>query len=146
MTIKETAGKLLLYLYELHRNTPGDMKYLQLSFDNVSGGGVKVHSDNKQLKENLNKINPSDSDIYTAFLFLQDKYFILANTPTKTPQVVDFYIGVRLTDRGVDVIEGIERGQEEKQAFNVTFNIKVDNNMNVESLVKANLSMLGLGL
>ena len=50
-----------------------------------------------------------------------------------------------VTAGGVDIIEGIERGEAERNNFYLTFNIKLADKINVESLVKNELgSILGI--
>ena len=50
--------------------------------------------------------------------------------------------GLRLTAYGVDIIEGIEKSDKEKEAFKINFNIKLAENINIESLIKAELGSL----
>jgi len=49
---------------------------------------------------------------------------------------------LKVTASGVDIIEGIERGAEEKRVFNMTFNFNITNDVTVESLLKAEFGSL----
>lgn len=43
---------------------------------------------------------------------------------------------------GIDIIEGIERGAEARKVFNVTFNFKLAENINIDSLLKNEMESL----
>ncbi len=140
MTIKETAGKVLLYFYQLQRTVPLSMRYRQLGFINKKTGSMGLTSDKKWLTSNLLDINPSTTDIYNAFTFLTDKGLIRSKGRATAEATI--YVGIHLTDAGVDIVEGIERGSDGKQEFTVTFNINVADNVTVDGLVRENLGML----
>lgn len=144
MTIKEIAGKVLLYLYEIQREQPAKLLFIVIEFDELPGGRFSLNCSENKIKTALLKISENPNDIYNAHRYLVDKNFIQSSEQAMAGSGA--YIGCLLTDHGVDIIESIERGNEEKARFNLTFNIKVENNMNVESLIKANLSALGLHL
>ncbi len=134
MTIKETSGKILLYLYQLQRTVPLGMQYRQLGFINKKDGGVGLTSDKKWLTNNLHDINPLSADIFNAFVFLRDKGFIQSRE--RATGEARIHTGIQMTGAGVDVVEGIETGDEGKQIFNVTFNISVASDMDVDGLIK----------
>ena len=140
MTIKETAGKILLYFYQLQRTVPLTMKYRQLGFVDRKNGGLYVTSDKKWLTNNLLDINPVSTDVLNAFTFLIDKGFI--QTLERTTGEAKIYVGIQLSSVGIDVVEGIEGGSDGKQTFTSTFNIQVDSSANIESVIKDNLSTL----
>lgn len=144
MTIKEIAGTVLLYLYEIQREQPAKLRFIVIDFNELSGGQVSLNCSDNSIKTALLKISENPNDIYNAHRYLVNKSFIQSSEQSDAGS--GEYIGCLLTDHGVDIIEGIERGDEEKAHFNFIFNIKVENNMNVESLIKANLSALGLHL
>jgi hypothetical protein len=55
-------------------------------------------------------------------------------------------IGLHLTPRGIDTIEGIEQSPEKKKVVKSLFNINVTSNMNVDSLIKAEVgNIIGIG-
>lgn len=143
MTIKEIAGKILLYYYEIQRENPVKLHQATTFFELKPPGEFKSIGGNDEINTNLLKISDSTPDLYNAFNYLRQQGMLA--TDSNISNQYNFH-GMYVSDRGIDIIEGIERGEEEKRQFNITFNINVENNMNVESLVKANLSMLGLGL
>jgi hypothetical protein len=53
--------------------------------------------------------------------------------------------GFRVTASGVDIIEGVERDVTAKQNFTINFNIKVADNITVESLIKNELGSIFKG-
>jgi hypothetical protein len=140
VTIKETAGKTLLYFYQLQRTVPLTMKYRQLGFVDRKSGGLYVTSDKKWLTNNLLDINPVSTDVFNAFTFLIDKGYIL--TRERSTGEAKIYVGIQLTSSGIDVVEGIEGGSEGKKLFASTFNIPVDGNASIESVISDNLSIL----
>lgn len=140
MTIKETAGKILLYFYQLQRTVPLTMKYRQLGFIDRKSGGLYLTSDKKWLTNNLLDINSVSTDVLNAFTFLIDKGFI--QTRERATAEAKIYVGIQLTSTGIDVVEGIEGGPEGKQEFTSTFNIQVDGNANIESVISDNLRIL----
>ena len=97
-------------------------------------------SDKKWLTNNLLDINPVSTDILNAFTFLIDKGFI--QSLERTTGEATIYVGIQLSATGIDVVEGIEGGPDGKQIFTSTFNIQVDGNANIESVIKDNLSIL----
>ncbi len=140
MTIKETAGKILLYFYQLQRTVPLTMKYRQLGFVDRKSGGLYVTSDKKWLTNNLLDINPVSTDVLNAFTFLIDKGYI--QTRERATAEAKIYVGIQLTSSGIDVVEGIEGGSEGQQEFASTFNISVDGGATIESVIGHNLSTL----
>jgi hypothetical protein len=140
VTIKETAGKILLYFYQLQRTVPLTMKYRQLGFIDRKSGGLYLTSDKKWLTNNLLDINPVSTDVLNAFTFLIDKGFI--QTRERATAEAKIYVGIQLTSTGIDVIEGIEGGPEGKQEFSSTFNIQIENGANIEAVTNDNLGHL----
>lgn len=76
----------------------------------------------------------SAADLYNALMYLSQKGFInlMANRSSAGDSLHDFSV----TSGGIDIIEGIERGQAERNNFYITFNIKLADNINIESLLK----------
>jgi len=140
VTIKETAGKILLYFYQLQRTVPLTMKYRQLGFVDRKSGSLYLTSDKKWLTNNLLDINPVSTDIFNAFTFLIDKGFI--QTLERTTGEAKIYVGIQLSSVGIDIVEGIEGGPDGKQVFASSFNIPVDGGADIESVIKDNLSIL----
>ena len=141
MTIKETAGKVALYLYQLQRTVPSGMRQRQLGFlERKDGGGLALTSDKKWLTKDLLDINPTVADLLNAFMFLRDKRYI--QSEERATSAARIYVGIQLTGLGIDIIEGVERDRDGKKAFTETFNIVVDDNVNIERLVKDHLGAL----
>lgn len=140
MTIKETAGKVLLYFYQLHRTVPASMPYRQLGFMEKKDGRMSVNSDKKWLTGDLLRINSSSSDIYNAFSFLIDKGYIASRE--RATGGTKIFVGIRLTDLGIDMVESIEQGKDGRDDFTRAFNIAVPSGMDVENLIKESLSVL----
>jgi len=140
VTIKETAGKILLYFYQLQRTVPLTMKYRQLGFVDRKTGGLYVTTDKKWLTNNLLDINSNATDVFNAFTFLIDKGFI--QTRERTTGEAKIYVGIQLSSNGIDVVEGIEGGPDGKQAFMSTFNIQVGSSADIEAVIHENLSVL----
>lgn len=140
MTIKETAGKMLLYLYQLQRTVPSSMQYRQLGFIDKADGKVGLTSDKKWLTRDLLDISSQSSDVFNGFTFLVDKGFI--RTQERNTSGARIYVGIHLTAAGIDVVEGVEHGSDGKNMFTTTFNIPVGDSMNVESLIQENVGAL----
>jgi|GEM_PF-1252536 len=138
MTIKETAGKILLYFYQLQRTVPLTMRYRQLGFINKKTGGVSLTSDKKWLTSNLLSINNAPTDILNAFMFLIDKGYVQSRERATADARI--YVGIELTHAGVDMVEGIEH--DAQADFTTTFHIPVSPGANVDSLINENLSQL----
>jgi hypothetical protein len=140
MTIKETAGKVLLYLYQLQRTDPLSMPQRQLAFISKKGTGVAFTSDKKAFAKDLLDLNPNSTDFYNAFIFLVDKGFIV--TQERANAHARVFVGAQVTDKGVDVIEGIEGSAEGRKYFEMSFNIKTDSHSTIDRLVKSQLSAI----
>ena len=140
VTIKETAGKILLYFYQLQRTVPASMTYRQLGFIDKTNGGVSLSTDKKWLTKDLLDINPQPTDVFNAYVYLIDKGYI--NTEGRAASGKRIFVGIRVTGSGIDIVEGIERGKEGQHDFTTVFNITVTGHTKVESLIKENLSNL----
>ena len=140
MTIKETAGKVLLFFYHLQRTAPSSMQYRQVGFLDKPNGGVSITSDKKGFTNDLISLNPQPADIFNAFTFLLDKKFI--KSEQRVAKGTTIFLGVEVTSKGIDVIESVEGGFDGARVFSETFNIKADNGTSVDTLVKNNLSKL----
>jgi hypothetical protein len=140
MTIKETAGKALLYFYQLQRTDPLSMPYRQLAFISKKTGGISFTSDKKAFAKDILDLNPNATDFYNAFIFLVDKGFIV--TQERVNNHAKVYVGAKLTDKGIDVIEGVEGSQEGRKYFEMSFNIKTDSHATVDRLVTTQLSAI----
>jgi hypothetical protein len=140
MTIKETAGKVLLYFYQLQRTDPLSMPYRQLAFISKKGVGVAFTSDKKPFAKDLLDLNPNSTDFFNAFLFLVDKGFIV--TEERANAHARVFLGAQVTDKGIDVIEGVEGSDRSREHFEDSFNIKVTKGTTIDSLVRSQLSAI----
>ena len=139
MTIKETAGKVLLYFYQMQRTAPLAMPNRQVGFIEKKDGGLGFTSDKKWLAKDLLSLNPKATDVYNALLFLLNKNYIQARERVSTKARI--YVGIELTGGGIDITEGIERGRDGHRDFEAAFNIK-SNSSRVEDLIKEALGDL----
>ncbi len=142
--IKKIAGKILLYFYSIQRD---DYSYLHdfiLSFQmrHFSNGEKSPVINNKEHKisKDLIKISGNDNNIYNALIYLYEKGFI--NMSRSSDNVSDHFLNISVSQGGIDIVEGIERGEKEKREFHVTFNIKLADDINIESLIKTELGSL----
>ncbi len=140
MTIKETAGKVLLYFYQLQRTVPLEMQYRQLGFIEKKNVGVSLTSDKKWLTNDLLDINPSSVDIFNAFMYLLDKGYVKSSERGGSGAKV--FMGVNLGTSGIDIVEGVERGEDGINSFKKAFNISPAGDATVDSLIKDTLSAL----
>lgn len=138
-TIKKIAGDLLLYFYSLQRQNKLDPAHI-ISFEGHPGRDINLN-DKSEFGENILKLAAgSPIDTYNALKYLEEKAFIdFKKTGTTSGIIIH---GTSLTAYGVDIIEGIERGEEEKKEFHITFNIKLADTINIESLIRAELGSL----
>ena len=151
MTIKETAGKLLLALYSLQIKNPIVLQDMQLNIavsDRYEGGRTPpyfLHEEEYPLPQILHQISTNDSLLYNALHYLLGKSLInFVNTDSFRANASEDYFGLHLTDLGIDVVEGVNQGDEQKKRFSSLFNITVNNN--VDSLIKAEVgNVVGIG-
>jgi len=143
-SIKKIAGRILLYFYYVQRDNYAYLNDFSLSFQirHFSDGEKSpVMSDKEhEISKNLIKISGSDNNIYNALIYLWKKGFI--NMSKSPDNVSDHFLNINVSSDGIDIVEGIERGEEEKREFHVTFNIKLAENINIESLIKAEIGSL----
>jgi len=143
--IKTLAGKILLYFYSLQRNDYAKLYNLVLEFQmrhfvDKNEKSPKIINKDNEIVKNLLEISGNDNNVYNALIYLQDKGFIkMSRSPDNTN---DNFLNFSVLSGGIDIIEGIERGKNERKQFNVIFNIKVADNINIESLIKTELSSL----
>ena len=112
----------------------------QVGFIDKKERGAALTSDKKWLVKDLLGINNTSLDLLNAFIFLHNKGFIKSKERVSTGARI--YVEIQITDTGIDIVEGVERGRDGKQDFETTFNIKVDDGSDVDGLVKDNLSAL----
>lgn len=140
MTIKETAGKVLLYFYQLQRIAPLSMRHRQVGFLTKKDGGVSLTSDKKWLTANLLDINPGSTDVFNAFSYLLEKGYLRSNERASAEARV--HVGIQLTAEGIDAIEAIEQGSEGRQSFQQAFNIDVSSRTSVDAVIGDHLQAI----
>jgi len=142
--IKKIAGKMLLYFYTLQRNDYSSLYDFGLSFQmRHFPKGEKspaINDKNNEISQTLIKISGNDNNAYNALIYLCEKGFI--NMSKTSDNVSDHFLNINVSSEGIDIIEGIERGETEKKEFNIIFNIKIADNINIESLIKTELGSL----
>lgn len=142
--IKKIAGKILLYFYYIQRDDYASLHDFALSFQiRHLPDGVKsplINNKDQEITQNLIKISGSDNNIYNGLMYLYEKGFI--NMSKQPDNTCDHILNITVSSIGIDIVEGIERGEEEKREFNINFNIKLADNINIESLIKAELGSL----
>lgn len=144
MTVKEAAGKIILVLYHVQTENPAKLDNSQITFSMPSK--PKLEAD-KWLKRALREVNENDAVLYNALNYLLEKGLI-AKRNTKDIMGGMLLIGPHLTADGIDVIEGVEQGEEGqkvvKSLFNFSFTLKPT--MKIDSLVKAEVgNIVGIG-
>ena len=144
--LKKISGEILLYFYWLHRRDSSKLHDAILTFQlrQFSQDRKEVGPALERRNESVMNIDElkeySDGDLLNAIKYLCDYRLITFNI-SKT-NVGDIFLNFEVTAHGVDLIEGIERGDVERNQFNVTFNFKINNEITVESLLKAELGSL----
>jgi hypothetical protein len=137
-SIKTISGEILLYLYLLQRQDVGKLKNVMLSFGmwhlpEGKNGAVLDHR-----SETIFKITDfdaySDNDLYNALVYLYDSGLI--DYRDSKDNTGSHFLNLKVTSSGIDMVESIDRGAEEKKNFNVTFNFNITNDVTVESLLK----------
>jgi len=139
-SVKKISGDLLLYFYAVQRKrgiANGDI----IRFSHFGDGEITELNCDESLKKAVMKIsNASLSDAFNAFSYLKEKGFI--DSKWSPDSGGDNIFNLRVSAYGIDIVEGIERGPEERNQFNLTFNFKLADNIKVESLIKNELQSL----
>jgi len=144
MTIKETAGKILLVLYSLQIENPIKLKNDLILIKTIDR---PVIEGNDGVAGWLHKITDDDTRLYNGLQYLFDKHLI-AKSNNKNAMGAYLIRGLYVTDLGLDIIQGVEQGEESqkklKSLFN--FNFTISPKIQVDSLVKAEVgNIVGVG-
>jgi hypothetical protein len=143
-SIKKISGEILLYFYLLQRQDVGKLRDSMLSFGLRHMPTGKEGAQLERRSDSVFKINDfdtySDNDLYNALEYLYDAG--LVDYKDSRDNVGSHFINLKVTAYGVDMVESIERGPEEKRVFNTTFNFNITNDVTVESLLKAEFGSL----
>ncbi len=143
--IKKISGKILLYFYSIQRSDYAKLhdsilEFQMRHFSSDDNKSPQIINKGNEIVQDLLKISGNDNNIYNALIYLDDKGFI--NMSRSLDNVSDNFLNFSVSSAGIDIIEGIERGESERKKFNIIFNIKLADNINVESLIKTELGSL----
>lgn len=138
--IKTIAGEILLYFYLLQRRNVTDLSYAMLHFKlkltpETKIKGIEMLQRNESILKEEKFDNYTDVDLFNALTYLRELQLITYE------EIKDISGGshinqIQITAQGIDLIEGIERGLQEKKEFNITFNFNIKNDVTIESLLK----------
>ncbi len=138
-SIKTISGEILLYMYLLQRQDVGKLKSSVISFQMWHLPEGQEGAQMERRLDTIFKISDfdeySDNDIYNALVYLHDSSLIEYNDSNDSAG--SNLLNLKVTSFGIDMVESIDRGDEEKKNFNVTFNFNIKNDVTVESLLKA---------
>lgn len=145
MTIKETAGKLLLVLYSVQITEPMRLEQEQILFQTNSK--PKLQTASSKFKNLLHGITDDDAALYNATNYLLERG-LLGKRNQKGVSGGLLIIGPHVTYQGIDMIESVEQGEESqkvvKSLFNFNFNFSPT--MKVDTLLKAEVgNIVGVG-
>lgn len=148
-SIKTIAGDLLLFFYARQRKTGTIEDIIEFQNDRYKEQFVGDPSElkgqelkaNSQLSKGILEISEDSNNAYNALRYLKEKGFI-SWKKDRISGVSEVFLNLRVSASGIDIIEGIERGENEKAQFNFFFNIKLADNIKVDSLIKLQLDSL----
>ena len=135
MTIQEAAQKILLIFYKRYV-TQGFITNEVMQFEYEDKW--ELDFDDEILTAALRDEVSSPIIIKNALQYLKDKGLITFKTRGLLSGNFAAYL-FNLTSRGVDMIEGVGGAGNTRDAYQNTFNIKLADNINVESLLKTEL-------
>lgn len=138
-TIKEIAGDVLLYFYAKQRENIYTLEASLLDFD-AQNSDIQLIGEGEFENSIRSLAVNSGNDVLNGIDYLLGKDFI--NCTKKSDNRGWLIHNITLTSTGVDIVEGIERGKSERNNFYMTFNIKLTDTINVESLLKAELGSI----
>ncbi len=142
MSIKQTAGKILLSLYVVQLDNPTKLEQTSVVF--MATPNSKLDT-SEWLKSILHSINDNDVILYNAFNYLLEKHLIAKKNNRELMGGL-VLLGLHLTATGIDVIEGVEQGEEPQKIVKSLFNFNFTSKVTVDSLVKAEVgNIVGIG-
>lgn len=143
MSIKQTAGRILLSLYVIQLDNPTELEQASVVFQ--SSSNIELDTD-EWLENILHSINDNDAILYNAFNYLLEKGLI-AKKNSKGLMSGLLLIGLHITASGIDIIEGIEQGEEPQKIVKSLFNFNFSSKVTIDSLVKAEVgNIVGVGV
>ena len=97
------------------------------------------------MKVILHEISDNDALLYNSFNYLLSKGLI-ATKNTKGVMGALLLIGLYITDTGIDTVEGVGQGEEERKIVKSLFNFNLSTNVTLDSLIKAEVgNIVGIG-
>lgn len=136
--MKKIAGEILLYFYTLQRRSGlGSMENLVFTGQNEP---LSLTTESKLAKDLLSICDDSAPDLFNALRYLRERDFVSMyhHSPIGAEALNSFVV----TANGIDIVEGVERGADDRKRFYVTFNMKLADNINIESLIKNELGSI----
>lgn len=142
--IKKIAGEIILYLYLLQRQDVAKLKGQMLNFglwhQPTGASGAQLNNRTDTIFAVCDFDAYTDNDLYNALVYLYDSGLI--EYKDSKDNTGSHFFNLKVTSYGIDMVEGIERGEEEKKIFNMTFNFNITNDVTIESLLKAEFGSL----
>jgi hypothetical protein len=135
--IQEISEKLLLALYVLYRKNGDISGDESVSFENLNGW--EVQSDNDELLEMMLKVsNGSVLNLKNSLKYLYEKDLINFSQSGLLSGSFALY-DMEITSRGIDLIEGVTGPETSRVIYQNTFNVKLADNINLDSLIAVKL-------
>jgi len=148
MSVKKIAGKILLSLYVIQIDDPFKLEQTSVVFK-ITSTNSNVKLDTKEwLREILHSIDSSDAMLCNAFNYLIQKNLISNKDKSGSGAIgCLILLGLHLTANGIDVIEGVEQGEESQKIIKSLFNFSFTPKVTIDSLVKAEVgNIVGVGV
>lgn len=142
MTIQEAAQKVLLIFYKRYKDT-GVVTEDMLTF--TRDIEWKFETEDESLQTALIETVKNATLLKVAVQYLEDKNLIVYKTVgVLSGDLIMHHISI--TSPGVDMIEGVGGAGNSRDVYEQTFNVTLNNNITVESLLKAELKASILSL
>lgn len=139
MTIQETAGRLLVYFYQLQKTAPLQVRTRQFIFtSDHPTSRLSLVTDKRWLTSDLQSISKSGEDMLNAMLYLQQLAFI--RTTERSDSQKRVYTGCELTAKGVAIIEAVSFSDEGVDNFSHSFGMHIDGPISLDGLTEQMLS------
>ena len=138
-TIQKMAEQLLLSFYVM-QSKKGYISQSVIAFEGPSTW--KFHTGESDVREVLTSISAgSVINLKNAFQYLKEKRLIDFQSNGIFQEAIDIF-NLSITAAGVDIIEGVDGAETDKRRYQMTFNVKLADNINLESLLKAELGSI----
>lgn len=142
-SIQSISEKILLTFYVTYRSK-GFISEETICFE--GGDDWEIISDDSEMVEALlNIAHNSVLDIKASIDYLRRKGLIEYQSQGYLGDMFDIY-KIELTHRGIDLIEGVDGNKNSKSSYQTVFNVKLADNVNIDSLIKNKLDLSVLGL